>query len=476
MLFTSLEFLLLLPVTVLLYWWLPARWRLPFLLLASLGFYASFGAGNLAHLGLVAAITLIAGRPLLNPQAPGRLAILWAGVLAILGLMGALKYYDPVAEGVTWLPALGLSAPAGFSFYAFTAIALLVDRYRAPPATAASSRQDLLFLAWFPKLLAGPIERIAAFRGELIRKAPMTPAQFAFGAQLFLWGLIKKVVVADNLAPYVDRTYAIPGYAVPLELIIATYFFAFQIYCDFSGYTDMARGASRLFGIRLSENFRRAYFAQSIGEFWARRWHITLSNWFRDLVYEPLLGGRRSAWRMYPALMIVFLVSGLWHAGLGYGIGLGFLAWGAMNGAYMWGERALGPLRRGIRDRLGGGVAGRLYSFGATLLVFHLVLVSWIFFRAADLSDGITVFGRIRAALPDLPGLVARYPFTAEHAFLASLILGLLAVEWVVERKTLRWRLRRVPRGLRWIGLYAGIFVLILLGRWQGEAFVYMQF
>lgn len=476
MLFTSLEFLLLLPVTVILYWWLPARWRLPWLLLASLGFYASFGIGNLVHLGLVALIALSAGRYLLAPDAPRRLLVLWVGVGAILGLMGALKYYDPIAEGIPWLPALGLSAPAGFSFYAFTAIALLIDRYRTPGETTASRRQDLLYLAWFPKILAGPIERITPFTEDLVRRAPMKPAHFALGGQLFLWGLVKKVVVADNLAPFVDRTYAIPGFAVPMELVIATYFFAFQIYCDFSGYTDMARGASQMFGIRLSENFRRAYFAHSIREFWSRRWHISLASWFRDYLYYPILGQSRTALRMYLGLMIVFMASGIWHAGLGYGIGWGFLVWGALNGVYLCAERALDPLRRNLKSRLRGSVTGPAYRVFATLLVFHLVLVSWIFFRAADLGDGWTVFTRIWQALPQLPGLLARYPFTPEHGFLAALILGLLAIELVMEQKRLRTRLARAPRALRWIVIYAGLFALLLLGRWQSEAFVYMQF
>jgi D-alanyl-lipoteichoic acid acyltransferase DltB (MBOAT superfamily) len=476
MLFTSLEFLLFLPVAVILFWWLPARWRLPWLLLASLAFYASFGVANLAYFGAVAVIALAAGRLLARAELRHRLAVLWAGILLILGLMGALKYYDPIVEDYAWLPQLGLSAPAGFSFYAFTAIALLIDRYRTPVETSASSRQDFLLLAWFPKILAGPIERVTPFTEELSRRAPMKPVHFALGGQLFLWGLVKKVVVADNLAPFVDRAYAIPGYAVPLELLIASYFFAFQIYCDFSGYTDMARGASQLFGIRLSENFRRSYFAHSISEFWSRRWHISLANWFRDYLYYPILGKSRTALRMYLGLMIVFMASGIWHAGLGYGIGWGFLAWGILNGLYLWVERALSPVRRGIRTRLrGSGVAG-FYRFLTTLLVFHLVLVSWVFFRAGNLPDGLTVLSRIWWALPDLPGLLVRYPFTPEHAFLASLIVGLLAIELVMESKRRRQRLARAPRPIRWIAIYAGLFSLLLLGRWQGEAFVYMQF
>ncbi|MRU14762.1 MBOAT family protein [Roseovarius sp. A21] len=476
MLFTSLEFLLFLPVAVVLFWWLPARWRLPWLLLASLGFYASFAIENLAYLGVVALIALAAGRYLATPDAGNRRLVLWSGILAILGLMFALKYYDPLVEDLAWLPRLGLSAPAGFSFYAFTAIALLIDRYRTPAEASANIRQDALYLAWFPKLLAGPIERITPFTAELTRRAPMKPAHFALGGQLFLWGLVKKVVVADNLAPFVDRTYAIPAYAVPLELIIATYFFAFQIYCDFSGYTDMARGASRLFGIRLSQNFRRAYFAQSISEFWSRRWHISLADWFRDYLYYPFMGPSRTALRMYLGLMIVFMVSGIWHAGLGYGIGWGFLAWGALNGVYLCVERALNPIRRTIRVRLKGSGLAPLYGVLTTLLVFHLVLVSWVFFRAADLGDGMTVISRIAAALPELPRLVTRYPFTAEQGFLAALVAGLLIIELVMEQKRLRNRLARAPRVLRWAAIFAGLFALLLLGRWQSEAFVYMQF
>ena len=476
MLFTSPEFLLLLPVAVLLFWRLPARWRLSWLLLASLGFYASFAIENLAYLAAVAVIALAAGRYLGNYDATQRRLVLWSGISAILVLLVALKYYDPLVEDVEWLPQLGLSAPAGFSFYAFTAIALIIDRYRMPTEAMASAGQDFLYLAWFPKLLAGPIERIAPFTSELARRAPMKPVHFALGGQLFLWGLVKKVVVADNLAPFVDRVYAIPDYAVPLELIIATYFFALQIYCDFSGYTDMARGASQLFGIRLSENFRRSYFAHSVSEFWSRRWHISLADWFRDYLYYPFMGSSRTALRMYLGLMIVFMVSGIWHAGLGYGIGWGFLIWGALNGSYLCVERALTPIRRPLRARLRGTAAGTVYRVLTTLLVFHLVLISWIFFRAADMDDGLTVFWRVWSALPDLPGLVTRYPFTAEHGFLASLIAGLLVIELMMERKGLRKKLSRAPRALRWIAVYAGLFALLLLGRWQSEVFVYMQF
>ncbi|MWD29093.1 MBOAT family protein [Aquicoccus sp. SCR17] len=475
MLFTEPAFFVFLALVLLGFRWLPRRLRLPWLLGASLLFYGTFGTESLAALGAVAAIALAAGRWLLVAKRRRGL-VFWAGTLAILGLMGLLKYWDPVAERVAVLPALGLAAPPGFSFYAFTAIALLADRYRAPAQAEAGAGEDLLYLAWFPKILAGPIERIASFRGGLRRRARLHPAVVAVAGQLILWGLVKKVVVADNLAPFVDRSYDIAAYAVPMELLIATYFFAFQIYCDFSGYTDIARGLSRLFGIRLSENFRRPYFATSIGEFWARRWHVTLSAWFRDYLYRPVLGPAPSGLRRYLALMLVFLVSGLWHAGLGYGFGWGFIVWGGLNGFYLWAERALRPARRQLAQRLAGTAWARVHAVAAGLLVFHLVLVSWIFFRAGSATEGWLVLRRIVAALPDLPTLLASYPFTAEHAFLAALILALLAVEAVPELPRLARSLRRAPRAVHWAGWLALLLALVLLGRWSRTAFVYMQF
>ncbi|MDJ0637873.1 MAG: MBOAT family O-acyltransferase [Paracoccaceae bacterium] len=475
MLFNSLGFLLFLPPALFVFWLLPPRFRLTWMLVLTGGFYASFGIGNLAYLGAVAAIALAAGRYLSSDRAKQRRLAVWGGVAGILLLLFLLRYYDPLVEG-TALPTHGLVAPAGFSFYSFTAIALLIDRYRQPDLAAARATEDLAYLAWFPKLLAGPIQRLGHFLTELGSRTKPRPEFLALGAQLFLWGLVKKVVVADNLAPFVDRAYAIPDYAVPMELVIATYFFAFQIYCDFSGYTDMARGASLMFGLKLPENFKRPYFAGSVGDFWSRRWHITLADWFRDYVYYPFVGERRTALNMYLGIMLVFLLSGLWHAGLGYGIGWGFVVWGVMNGLLLWGERALRTPRKALSAAMGKGLGGRVYRVLASIVVFHLILVTWIFFRAAELGDGVTVARRIWSALPEMPALIVRYPFTAEHGFLAALILSLLAVELLLEQRAWKRRLAIAPTALRWSVWYACLFALILLGRWQGESFVYMQF
>ncbi|WP_137701213.1 MBOAT family O-acyltransferase [Marimonas lutisalis] len=475
MLFTSPGFILFLPLALAGAVLLRGYARLVWLILASLVYYGTHGSDSLAAFAAVALVALAAGR-FLTTSTRFRSLALWMGVAAILGLMGLLKYYEPWATARGDLATLGLTAPAGFSFYAFTAIALIVDRYRAPLAARAGPGQDLLFLAWFPKLLAGPLERITAFATTLRRRLRPSPAVIVISAQLILWGLVKKVVIADNLAPFVDRTYAIPAYAVPMELVIASYAFAFQIYCDFSGYTDMARGISRLFGIRLSENFHRPYFSTSVSHFWSRRWHITLSNWFRDYLYNPLIGNRKGQLIRYPALMAVFLASGLWHAGLGYGFGWGFLIWGALNGLFVWAERALYHPRQWLTARFSGSAWARLHAILAGLIVFHLILVTWVFFRAGNIGDAMLILRRIWAALPELPGLLAAYPFTAEHGFLAALVAALLLVEAVPEFPRFCRTLTRLPRWVHWAAWLALAFILLLFGRWSDTAFVYMQF
>ncbi len=213
-----------------------------------------------------------------------------------------------------------------------------------------------------------------------------------------------------------------------------------------------------------------------MGEFWSGRWHITLAQWFRDYLYIPLGGSRNGTLRLYLNVMAVFLISGLWHAGLGYGVGWGFLIWGALNGAYLWAERALSPVGEALHRRVKGRVPRVIGRVAASFIVFHLVLISWVFFRAASLGDGWTVIARVWTALSELPALLLRYPFTAEHAFLASLILGLLVIEFFDERRPVWRRLARLPWAVRWGAVYACLFLLLLLGRWQSETFVYMQF
>jgi alginate O-acetyltransferase complex protein AlgI len=488
MLFTSFEFFLFLPITLLLFAVLPPMQRWLGLLLASYVFYGLWHISNLVYLGAVTLVTYATARSIEDASERWRTAIFAGGLIAVLGSLFGLKYYDfaaaelerlmtsPGEVAFIALPRIGVSAPAGYSFYAFSAASYLIDAYVRKLPASPGAGHVALYVAYFPKILAGPIERSTAFLPQIRGGLLSDPAQILMGLQLFCLGLFKKVVIADNLAPLVDHNFAIVPFATPMELLISVYFFAFQIYCDFSGYSDMAIGISSLFGIRLMENFRRPYLSRSTAEFWGERWHISLSRWFRDYLYFPLGGSQRGFLRTYSNIMVVFLISGLWHAGLGYGVGWSFFIWGALNGIYQWLGLALGPAWRFISQTM-----PRLAnSWGITvirvLLTFHLIAISWIFFRAKSIGDALLVLRKLASHASELPSLVMNYPFTSEHLIGFSLIALLVATEIADERRPIIQRIVTAPVWLRW-GLYYGvIFSVIILGRWQMKEFIYMRF
>lgn len=423
---------------------LPLRLRPAWLIAASLWFYAAPDPMRLIWLGGVTGAVLVALRV---PAA--RKAV----IAALVALLVWAKFAD----------ALGLrdpGAPPGLSFYCFTAIALLAESLRRGESWGAADAT--LHLVWFPKLLAGPIERPQSLIPQLSALS-LRPGLATLGFAFLLSGLVKKLVIADSLAPTVDAAFAIPAHAAPVDLILACYFFAFQIYCDFSGYADIAIGLSALVGLRLARNFDRPYLSPTVTEFWSSRWHITLGQWFRDFVYIPLGGSRRGRARQGVNLMAVFLLSGLWHAGLGYGLGWGFVIWGLMNGALVVGESFLptpqGKLARTLR----------------ALLTFHLILVTWVFFRAATPADALTILSRIGESLGQLPGLIPAFPYTADHKLGLALIAALLAVE-ITTPRPLAERLAAAPLALRWTGFYAAMALLLLMGRWQDTGFIYAGF
>lgn len=489
MLFTSLEFFAFLPLVLLLFAVLPVERRWIGLLLASYVFYGFAHPLNLIYLGAVTVVVYVTGRAI-AAAAPGqwRKMLLAAGLFVVLGSLVIFKFYDFVAgelsravgqlmgTGPIAVPRIGVSTPVGYSFYAFSAASYLIDVYMARLPKVPGVADVALYVAWFPKILAGPIERATTFLPQLWRGLRANPDRLVLGLQLILWGLFKKVVIAENLAPLVDRNFNIAAFASPMELLISVYFFAFQIYCDFSGYTDIAIGISLMFGIRLMENFRRPYLARSAGEFWSDRWHISLAHWFRDYLYIPLGGSRVGVVRRYLNVMIVFVVSGLWHAGLGYGVGWTFLIWGALNGFYIWVGLATRGLWRGLGAQMPRLAASTPLWAVRALITFHLVAIAWVFFRAKSIGDAVMILKKIVTRLPDLPGLIPHYPFTSEHYLGFGLILFLLTVEIVDERRPILQRLRALPAWLRWGVSYAAIFALLVLGRWGTKEFIYMQF
>jgi D-alanyl-lipoteichoic acid acyltransferase DltB (MBOAT superfamily) len=485
MLFNSLTYLLFLPVTLAVFVLVPVRWRWAWLVVASYVYYAAIGAGALFYLGAITLVVWLVAQGISQSTDP-RLRTSWlvAGLVLVLGSLFAFKFYDFLAVEVERLaassapvlPRLDLKAPAGFSFYAFAAASYLIDTYARNVEPQPQPGHIAFYLAYFPKLLAGPIERATTLLPKLHAGPVVDTALLVPGLQLIVWGLFKKVVIADNLAPLVDRSFAIAVYASPMELLLAIYFFTFQIYCDFSGYTDIAIGTSLLFGIRLMENFRRPYLSRSTAEFWRDRWHISLGRWFRDYLYVPLGGNRRGSLRRYAGIMTVFVVSGLWHAGLGYGVGWTFVVWGALNGLYQWAGMATRHFWRGVGDRWPRLETSLPVHVLRVVLTFHLIAISWVFFRAQSIADAVTVLMKIANSALEIPGLLARYPFSTEQYWGMGLIAFLIMTEILDERRPVFEWLGVLPKAIRWGVYYAGIFALLLIGRWQGQQFIYMQF
>jgi len=488
MLFNSFSFLAFFTVVVVAYYLIPHRFRWLLLVIASLVFYSIFKVSFVLLLLGVALVGYLVGQAMGTAQAVGRRrALLAVGVIAALAPLFVFKYFDFFAESINALlegmrpesasslsaflvPKLGLLLPAGLSFFTFSCVSYLVDVYRGKLPPEKHLGRFVLYIAFFPKLLAGPIERATTFLPQLLRPVRFTPEGVTLGLQLILWGLFKKVVIADRLATFVDNAYQTPGFASPVALVIATYFYAFQIYCDFSGYSDIAIGAALVLGLKLMENFRRPYFARSVPEFWSNnRWHISLNTWFRDYLYIPLGGSRVSSLRFYFNILAVYMVSGLWH-----GAAWTFVIWGGLNGFFHLVSMGVAGLKQkvapGLRlPRPVGAILG-------ILVTFHLILVTWVFFRASSLSDAITVLSSIAASVPELPTLFKAYPITGEVYLSLALIGVLLLIEALDEWRAFWEKLVTRPVYVRWAFYYALLICLVVIGQWGQKQFVYMQF
>ncbi len=484
MLFNSFSFLIQFAILVILYYVIPHRFRWVLLLAASLYFYATFNVGFVLLLIGAALVAYLAGIGIGMSEAGTKKAILVVGVITSLAPLVMFKYYDFLAdsvnsvagggaEGNALVAKLGWLLPVGLSFFTFACVSYIVDVYQGKLPAERNVGRLLLYVSFFPKLLMGPIERATTFLPQVMREVHFVPENVTAGLQLVLWGLFKKVVIADRLAVIVNAAYSRPQLTSPLDLLIATYFFAFQIYCDFSGYSDMAIGLARILGFNLMLNFRRPYLATSIVEFWGKeRWHISLNKWFRDYMYFPMGGSRVPWWRYYINLLAVFAVSGLWH-----GANWTFVVWGLLNGVY----QVITILTAGIRNRIATIIhmPPALGSILSGLLTFHLVLVSWVFFRASSFDDAQTVFTKMWTALPNLGGMLATLPNKSNYDEIilsVVLIVVLMLIELLDEHRGLWEGLRARPRVVRWAFYYALLAALVIFGKWGLTQFVYMQF
>ena len=472
MLFNSIEFALFLPVVFLLYWFVfrrSVRAQNLFVVAAS---YLFYGWWDWRFLFLIAFTSLCSwGSGLLIEryrQRPVAKAVHVLNIVLNLAILGVFKYYDFFVtsfanlflHGRTDGLLLNIILPVGISFYTFQALSYSIDVYRGKLEPTRDIVQFFAFVSFFPQLVAGPIERATNLLPQFAKPRTFDYAQAVDGMRQILWGLFKKIVVADNCAAYVDYVYGAYSTQSGLTLAIAAVLFAFQIYGDFSGYSDIAIGTSKLFGIKLMRNFDNPYFSRDIAEFW-RRWHISLTTWFRDYVYIPLGGSRVSKAKVVRNTFVIFLLSGFWH-----GANWTFLAWGAYHAVLFLPLILLGRNRKFIgvvaEDRL----LPSWSDFGRMLLTFILVTVGLVLFRA----DSISQAWHYLALLPQ--GGAA---YTEGLAACTVYVLLMLVMEWIHRAGNHGLDLHIRSTALR-ILLYYSLIVIMFFAYTNSEAFIYFQF
>lgn len=479
MIFNSLDFAVFLPVVFLLYW-LGLRQNLKvqnaLILVAS---YVFYGWWDWRFLSLILFSTIVdfwVGNGLAKEENPRRRKLLlWTSIGVNLGFLGFFKYYNFFLENFIAaftlfgtpleVSTLHIILPVGISFYTFQTLSYSIDIYYRKLKPTKDFIAFAAFVSFFPQLVAGPIERASNLLPQFYQKRHLSPKQALDGLHQIFWGLFKKIVIADRLSIAVNEFYNFPEEYHGLTLVLGTIFFAFQIYCDFSGYSDIAIGTARLFGFDLMTNFRTPYFSRSIGEFW-RRWHISLSTWFRDYVYIPLGGNRVAKWRWYYNLFITFLVSGLWH-----GANWTFVVWGALHGLVLMAEtqfdfsKPKSPLLNGWN----------------WLRTFVIVCLAWVFFRANSIQDAFYVLGEIANVSQYSLSQLSLYivPISKGSVYALDLVLSVAMIGFLVMAEyifTYHLQFDRLKFRYRLPIYMIGVVAIYVLGVFDKNEFIYFQF
>ncbi len=476
MLFNSLDFVVFFPVVVAIYFAVPHRFRWALLLAASYYFYMCW---RVEYVVLIMASTLVdyvaalgMGRTTVRSV---RRACLLLSLGANLGLLFTFKYFNFFSDSfraaldqfslASHVPHLEVLLPVGISFYTFQTLSYTIDVYRGHRKPEKHLGVFALYVAFFPQLVAGPIERSTRLIPQFFEKHDFDYARFKEGLGLMLWGFFKKLVVADRLALYVDTVYADPQSHAGTPLIVATYFFAWQIFCDFSGYSDIAIGSAKILGYDLMQNFDRPYFARNIREFW-HRWHISLSTWFRDYVYIPLGGSRTSRRRWYTNLIVVFVLSGIWH-----GANWTFMAWGAVHGIFLVVSLATGQARTKIAEKLRLAALPRIHAGIQIFVTFHLVVFAWVLFRANSLADAAYIFVHFADG-----GGTGRIFTSGQIAVGLASIAFLTGVHILQRGRTFSRFMADASLPTRWALYYAMIFGILVFGVFTKQQFIYFRF
>jgi len=498
MLFNSLQFLIFFPIVIFLYFSIPHKYRWILLLISSYYFYMCWKPEYVILIIISTLIDYFSGQQIYKAVSKSKKKLfLCLSLFTNLGLLAAFKYFNFFSDSVRMVlehysvdfsaPMLSVLLPVGISFYTFQTLSYTIDIYRGEIKPQKHLGIFAVYVSFFPQLVAGPIERAKNLLPQFFEKHNFDYKRVTDGLKLMLWGFFKKVVIADGVAMAVNKAFANPDEQTGATLLIATFLFAFQIYCDFSGYSDIAIGGAQVMGFRLMTNFRRPYHANSISDFW-KRWHISLSTWFRDYLYIPLGGNRVTIPRWYLNLFIVFLVSGLWH-----GASWTFVIWGGLHGLYL----IISIITKKWRAKLVSfsklNRLPRLHYALQTVFVFALVNIGWVFFRANSFSDAILILKKIYQFARFIPGIVLQkvalktvVSFTilqeklglnkVDLAIVFGAIIFMEIVHLLQSQKRVRQFMSEKPRVIRWSVYLILIWSILLFGVFANREFIYFQF
>ncbi len=484
MLFNSLHFALFFPIVVILYFAINPKYRWILLLISSYYFYMSW---NPVYILLILASTVIdyfVGLYVYNAKT--RLlkkSLLLVSLTSNLGLLFIFKYFDFFNDLLEFIllplgyqysySALNVLLPVGISFYTFQTLSYTIDIYRGKQRPQRHFGKFALFVSFFPQLVAGPIERSTHLLPQFDKSFDFEYQRVTDGLKMIFWGLFKKIVIADRIAVIVNQVYNTPNDHEAFTLLLATVLFAFQIFCDFSGYSDIAIGTAKVLGYDLMKNFDKPYYAKSISEFW-KRWHISLSTWFRDYVYIPLGGNRTIKWRWYYNLFITFLISGLWH-----GANLTFVVWGGLHGIYLICGNMISRVKP---PSLKWTFVQKISSWRIIriLVIFFLVDFAWIFFRANNLQEAFLIIDKISQIEFNISSWV--YQLHNLGVDRRGFILGICSiiimevVHFLDRKEPFLSRLNKLPLLARWGLYYFFILYFLFFGNFSSQDFIYFQF
>lgn len=481
MLFNSFDFLVFFPLVTLLYFLIPHKFRWALLLAASCVFYMFFIPVYILILAITILIDYFAGMYIEKSEGKKRKLYLIISIISTCLVLFIFKYFNFFNANFAAIATffhlnypvefVNIILPIGLSFHTFQSLSYVIEVYRRKQKAEKNFGIYSLYVMFYPQLVAGPIERPQNLLHQFYEKHNFDYQRVADGLKLMAWGLFKKVVIADRLAIAVNKVYGNPSEYSSFQLAIATVFFAFQIYCDFSGYSDMAIGAAKVMGFKLMKNFNLPYFSKSISEFW-KRWHISLSTWFRDYLYISLGGNRVVKWRWYFNLFITFTVSGLWH-----GANWTFVIWGALNGFYLVFAIWTNGLKEKIHSVLKTENIPGLYSVFQILTTFILTCVAWVFFRAKDVHEAFYILAHIFNKSESNNVMIANSEFTVQDFTLSIvLILFLSFVSFHRRNKSIIAYFMNKSVWLRYSVYLLLISTIFYLGVFEETQFIYFQF